>query len=207
MKIQLVDKNQEMCEEWAMNFRGCEDVTVHKGDFFAIPTDCVVSPANSYGFMDGGLDYWITRQLGGRVQATIQQLIAEKYDGELLVGQAVIVETGNDKIPYCISAPTMRVPLILSDSVNVYLAAKATFLKLKKTNESLEAAGKPKIEAVTISGMGTGVGKVPFSVCAIQMKKAYDDFWLGQYTYPVSWHEAQTRHQLLYTDQTRDLQR
>jgi O-acetyl-ADP-ribose deacetylase (regulator of RNase III) len=201
MKIQLVDRNAEMCKQWATHFEGTTDVTIHQGDFFGVPTDCVVSPANSYGFMDGGLDWWITKKLGGRVQAMIQKMIAEKYDGELLVGQAVLVETGNTDIPFCISAPTMRVPLILNDSPNVYLAARATFLKLKKSAEHLN------INSITISGMGTGVGKVPFDVCAKQMRKAYDDFWLGQYTYPISWHEAQTRHQLLYTDQTRDLQR
>ena len=91
----------------------------------------------------------------------------------------------------------MRVPLILKDTVNVYLASKAVFCLLKN---------EPQIKTVTISGFGTGVGKLPFDICAKQMKQAYDDFWLNNYSYPKTWHEAQKNHQLLYSKNHRDLQ-
>ena len=39
--------------------RFCGDVpfvTVHRGSILEVETDAVVSPANSFGFMDGGID-------------------------------------------------------------------------------------------------------------------------------------------------------
>ena len=191
MKIQLIDRNEEMCQEWRTHFKDCEDVIVHHGDFFSLESDCVVSPANSFGFMDGGLDYVISEMLGWQVQTRLQIILNEKYNGELLVGQAELVETGNEKVPYCISAPTMRIPKLLVGNVNVYLAAKAIFRVLVEN--------KDKIKSVTISGLGTGVGKVPFSVCAKQMKQAYDDVWLGEEIFPESLRIAMDKNHKLIT--------
>jgi O-acetyl-ADP-ribose deacetylase (regulator of RNase III) len=190
MKIQLIDRNNEMCEQWKLFFQNCDDVIVYNGDFFDLDTDCVVSPANSFGFMDGGLDFVISDTLGWDIQRKLQIAINEKYDGELLVGQAELIETGNLKVPYCISAPTMRIPLILTDSVNVYLASKAIFRVLKQ-NEN--------IKSVTISGLGTGTGDVPFRVCAKQMRQAYEDVWLSKDIFPDTLRISMKKHQsLLY---------
>lgn len=202
MKIQLVDRNKEMCDQWRNYFEGCDDVIVHQGDFFELPTDCVVSPANSFGFMDGGLDAAITKKLGRGVQNRIQRSL---MDGnypmhELLVGQAMLVASDIAEIPWCISAPTMRVPMILKDTPNVYLAAKAIFILLKQKQHIED------LQTVTISGLGTGVGQVPFAICAKQMKLAYDEIWLGNYRQEPTWYGAQITHQALYTKSFRDLQ-
>ena len=119
--------------------------------------------------------------LGWQVQQKLQKQIREKYNGELLVGQAELIETGNEEIPFCISAPTMRVPMILENSPNVYLATRAVLLLAKN---------EPRIKTITMSGMGTGVGKVPYNICAKQMKQAYDDVILGKYKFPETWEEA-----------------
>jgi O-acetyl-ADP-ribose deacetylase (regulator of RNase III) len=185
MKIQLVDRNKAMCNLWKYFFKGLNDVVIHHGDFFDLPTDCVVSPANSYGFMDGGLDLAISVTLGWQVQEKLQKQIQEKYNGELLVGQAELVETENKNVPFCISAPTMRVPMILENTPNVYLSARAVFLLLKKED---------RIKTVTMSGLGTGVGKVPYDLCAKQMRMAYDDVMLNQYEFPKTWHDASEKH-------------
>ena len=198
MKIQLIDRSRELCDEWELKFEGCNDVIVHCGDFFSLKTDCIVSPANSFGYMDGGLDLAISNRLGWQIQRNLQKSIIQNHNGELLVGQAELVRTENKEIPFCISAPTMRVPSILTNTVNVYLASKAIFRLLKTTKE---------INSVTIPGLATGVGKVPYDVCAKQMRRAYDDVWLGQQTFPNSWYQAQKEHQLLYTNgEYRDLQ-
>ena len=199
MRIQLVDRNRELCAWWLEAFQNCKDVYVSCGNFFKEPTDCVVSPANSFGFMDGGLDLAISNKFGWDVQRRLQNVIRDKYDGELLVGQAELIETFHESIPYCISAPTMRVPMQLTDTVNVYLASKAIFRVLKH-----QPTGK--INSVTISGLGTGVGKVPYPVMAHQMFEAYKEVWLGQKQFPINWKNAQDRHQLMYNNFTRDLQ-
>jgi len=205
MKIQLVDRNKEMCDQWRIYFKGCSDVVIHEGDFFDLPTDCVVSPANSFGFMDGGLDAAITHKLGRGVQNRIQTNLRNgMYPmGELLVGQAMLVPSDIAEIPWCISAPTMRVPMILRGTPNVYLAAKAIFVMLK---DPIVKGGYANIETVTISGLGTGVGQVPYDVCAKQMRQAYDDVWLGNYKQLPTWYQTQKSHQELYTDTFRDLQ-
>jgi O-acetyl-ADP-ribose deacetylase (regulator of RNase III) len=187
MIIQLVDKKPEMCKFWRMYFRGIDNVIVSEGDFFALSTDCVCSPANSFGFMDGGLDLLISLKIGWQVQEKLQKQIRENYHGELLVGQAELVETDFPEIPYVISAPTMRVPLILENTPNVYLSAKAIFLLLKKHED--------KIKTVTISGLGTGVGRVPFELCAKQMRLAYND--VNNMNFPDTWKIAQERHYYL----------
>jgi len=151
MIIQLVDRNKEMCDAWAKEFVDCDDVITFCGDFFTPETDCIVSPANSFGFMDGGLDGVITKRLGSQVEKNIQDRIKETDIKELLVGQAIMVPTENKEIPFCISAPTMRVSMNIENTVNVYLAAKAIFSQLK---------GETRINKVTISGLGTGVGNV-----------------------------------------------
>ena len=48
-------------------------------------------------------------------------MIREQAGGELLVGQALLVETGHPHIRWCISAPTMRVPTLLDTPLPAYL--------------------------------------------------------------------------------------
>lgn len=187
-KIQLIDQNKEMCQQWLLYFKDCKDIMVHQGDFFSLKTDCVVSPANSFGFMDGGLDLVISEKMGWHLQDKLQVQIIEKHDGELLVGQALLLETNCEAIPFLIVAPTMRVPQTLDKTVNVYLATKAILRLLKN---------EPRITTVSISGLGTGVGKVPYEVCAKQMKQAYDEIWLNQYAFPNSWQEAKKKQELI----------
>ncbi|MGO4819457.1 macro domain-containing protein [Flavobacterium sp. W22_SRS_FP1] len=198
MIIQLIDNNKQMCEAWELQFKGCKDVRVFHGDVFEKSTDCIISPANSFGFMNAGLDLIIIEVLGFQAQERLQMRIKEEHNGELLVGQAILLELDFEAVPFLISAPTMRVPMILNDSVNVYLASRAIFLLLKQNHH--------RINTVTISGLGTGVGKVPYDICAKQMKQAYDDVWLDKFIFPKTWYGAQKKHQLLYSDEYKDLQ-
>ncbi|MFK7969859.1 MAG: hypothetical protein AB8F95_05800 [Bacteroidia bacterium] len=47
------------------------------------------------------------------------------YYGEILVGQADIIPTDSEVFPYLISAPTMRHPMTIARTPNVYLAFRA----------------------------------------------------------------------------------
>lgn len=190
MLIQLVDRSQDMCDAWTAEFMDCDDVIIYCDDFFAPETDCIVSPANSFGFMGGGLDGVITRRLGSQVEKNVQDRIKGSNIGELLVGQAIIVPTENKQIPYCISAPTMRVSMNIENSVNVYLASKAIF-SLLLDSDTMNLIG---VNKVTISGLGTGVGNVPPEICALQMKQAYNEIWLGNTEYPKSLTDALIKH-------------
>jgi O-acetyl-ADP-ribose deacetylase (regulator of RNase III) len=209
MKIYLVDRNKEMCDEWNRQFKDCLDVFVHHGNYFDYLSDCVVSPSNSYGFLDGGLDNEIRKFYEKEhhidIEKTVQDAIYLRFDGELLVGQCLffplITFNQSKRVPDLLVAPTMRVPMILGkESVNVYLSGKAIFKKLKELDRI------NRVSSITISGLGTGIGRVPYDVCAKQMKQAYEDVWLSKGKFPRTWSEAQINHQLLYDEDYIDLQ-
>lgn len=206
MNIVLVDLHHGMIQAWREVCQDLENVSVVAGSIFEVECDALVSPANSFGFMDGGLDMRISQFFGWHVQERVQQIIQTKHRGELLVGQAEVVATDHAKIPYVISAPTMRVPMILgAKTINIYLATRAILLLIKFG----EVEGQPLreiINTVAIPGMGTGVGRVPFEICARQMRTAIEEVVLENYEFPASWVDAQTRHQMLYDSETRDLQ-
>ena len=211
MKIVLAAIEPELADAWERSFESFENVVIHRGSILEVGVDAVVSPANSFGFLDGGLDRRYSEHFGWEVQERLQQLIRNRHHGELLVGAAEIVETGNSRIPFLIAAPTMRVPMILDQTVNPYLATRAALL-LVRNAEFAEGslAGEQVADAVksiALPGMGTGVGRVPFAVCARQMLAAVEEVVLGKAIFPRTWSDAQERHQKLSSDTLRDLQR
>lgn len=207
MKITLSDLQSQVIDAWRQAFNGYGDVEIYHGSIFEVQCDAIVSPANSFGFMDGGIDMAISRHFGWHVEGRLQEIINSRHHGELLVGMADIVTTDNTDIPYVISAPTMRVPMILEHtSVAVYLATRAVLLLVKYGTFPDGTIISQSVERVAIPGMGTDVGRFPPVICARQMKQAVDDILLDRYVYPTSWTEAQKRHQLLYGENYRDLQ-
>ncbi|HIX41361.1 MAG TPA: macro domain-containing protein [Candidatus Desulfovibrio intestinigallinarum] len=150
-------------------------VQVIEGDILSLPMDAVVSPANSFGFMDGGLDALYTRFFGPQLQERLQRMIREQADGELLVEQALPVETGHARIPWCISAPTMRVPRRLESAEAAYLATRA----------AVRCALAAGVESVAIPGMGTGTGGLPPESAARAMLRGIQDVFFPR-PFPAS---------------------
>jgi O-acetyl-ADP-ribose deacetylase (regulator of RNase III) len=207
MKVILADLQAQVIDAWQNAFEGYDNIELSHGSIFDVVCDAIVSPANSFGFMDGGIDMAISRHFGWHVQERVQEGIKARYHGELLVGSADIVATDDAKIPYVIAAPTMRVPMILEPtSINVYLATRAVFLLINFGIFPDGSAIHTAVQRVAIPGMGTGVGRFPPTTCARQMKQAVDDVLLNRYDFPKTWSEAQKRHQLLYGETYRDLQ-
>ena len=171
MKIYLRDRNLTLCNYWKDIFSKEPDVNVSCGDIFEegehLNVDAIVSPANSLGFMDGGIDYVYSEYFGWKMSSDLQEHLWQHHDGELLVGQAAIIDirksNANTKIPYLISAPTMRVPMDVSKTVNAYLAFVAT----------LRVAMDNGIKSLLCPGLGTAIGKMPYDICAVQMYEAY----------------------------------
>ncbi len=54
--IRLVDRHAPLVHAWRHAFEGVEGFEVTQGDYFEHPADAMVSPANSFGIMDGGRD-------------------------------------------------------------------------------------------------------------------------------------------------------
>ena len=210
MKLILTAVDESLATAWRRFCGDLEYVEIHHSSILEVPCDAVVSPANSFGFMDAGVDAVYLRRFGHDLQARLQLLIAERHHGELLVGAAEVMETGDSKIPYMIVAPTMRVPMVLTESVNAYLATRAALLcVMNQQFLSGSDQGRPvaeKIDRLAFPGMGTGVGQLGPVTCARQMRAAIDDVLLDRFTPPRTWAEAGERHQLLYTDHPRRMQ-
>lgn len=131
--------------------------------------DAVVSPSNSFGFMDRGADAAYIRFFGNGLQKSIQELIIEKYHGELVVGAGMMVDLNREENPrYFISIPTARVPGDISTTTNVYYAFRALLNLLERS--------KNNIKRVLVPCLGTGSGRMPSIRSAVQVKMAFDAF-------------------------------
>ena len=176
MKCYLRDRNAELVQAWAECFADVPEVEASQGDIFDLSADAVISPANSFGFMDGGIDLVYSKRFGWHVQERIQQLLRESHDGELPVGLAVIVPTDDEEIPYCISAPTMRAPAKVPDTLNAYLAFRAA-LRVAVRFSEMNAA---PIGSLLSPGMATATGEMDPRICAKQMHAAWQQVIGGQ---------------------------
>jgi O-acetyl-ADP-ribose deacetylase (regulator of RNase III) len=170
VKLILADPNAPLFMEWKEHFADLPNVDIVHGYFEHIGAfDCVVSAANSFGIMDGGVDAAITRFFGYALMQRVQQRILDEFLGEQPVGTSLIVETGKAKHPFVAHTPTMRVPMPISRTDNVYTAMWAMLLAVRRHNLHADQ----QIEIVVCPGLGTGVGQMPFREAARQMALAY----------------------------------
>ena len=56
MNIVLAAVESELADAWERFCGDLDGVRVHRGSILDVNCDAVVSPANSFGFMDGGID-------------------------------------------------------------------------------------------------------------------------------------------------------
>ncbi|MES2765355.1 MAG: macro domain-containing protein [Bacteroidota bacterium] len=194
MKFYFVDINRNLTEAWEKSFKDIENVIVKHDSIFNYPCDAIVSPANSFGFMDGGIDLPISEKLGWHVQKNLQKIIIDKYYGELLVGQSEILETGHKDFPYLISAPTMRIPKPIDDTTNVYLAFKAILSLLKFGKFDNGELIRSKVQSVAIPGLGTGVGQLHPINCARQMRAAWEEIMNERFKIEKDWGDLDEIH-------------
>jgi len=137
-------------------------IIVELGDLTQIKCDAIVNPANSYGFMGGGVAGAIKR-IGG-VEIENEAISKAPID----VGKAVATTSGNLPCKFVIHAPTMKEPAMRINAENVKLATKA----------ALELGFELKLNSIAIPGMGTGVGRVPVEDAAreiVNIAKQYNE--------------------------------
>ena len=168
LRLHLVDCNPEIVRAWGSAFARYPEIEVSEGDILSVATTCVVSPANSYGFMDGGIDARYTEFFGLRPQTELQKHIATR--GELLVGASVVVRTGHERIPYMICAPTMSTPGAVP-RVNAFYAMAAVLNAATRNHQLLPEVFCP--------GLCTGTGRVSAADAASEMAHAYTK-WIGK---------------------------
>jgi O-acetyl-ADP-ribose deacetylase (regulator of RNase III) len=173
LRVVLTDINTEVVEAWRAAFADTPEIEIRNGSLLDEDVDAWVSPTNSRGRMDGGVDAVIKRYLGAGIQLRVQKAIRSQFAGALPVGSAVCVPSGAVKPRFLISTPTMETSSQnVSETLNVALACAAAFQAIHQQNN--EAPGS--IRSVALVGMGAQTGRVPARVCANLMWTGYTLF-------------------------------
>ena len=97
MELWLVDINQELVEAWRNEFRGFDEVNLVCGNILRIAENTIVSPANSYGYMDGGIDLEYTYHFGLQPQQRSDSgpgdFIAVYRSGQIAFGESTFEDS------------------------------------------------------------------------------------------------------------------
>ena len=173
LEIILCDLEPKMVAAWERHFARFENVEVIEGDLTEMYADAYVSPANSYGYMDGGIDLALRERFAAcDIERRVQEKIAG-LGGMLPVGSAIVVETGDDEVAYLICAPTMEVPSVVAHTNNAHRAMRALLNAVAEFNAKTDGA----ITSIAIPGLCTGIGDMEPEIAARQMALAYEE-WL-----------------------------
>jgi O-acetyl-ADP-ribose deacetylase (regulator of RNase III) len=178
-QVTVIGTDGALVAAWDAEFAAYPTVRVVHGSIFETDANTLVSPANSFGIMDGGLDGKLRDYFGESVEKAVQERIRGQFHGELPVGLATVVETGHARHPYLISAPTMRYPADVSHTVNAYLATKAALSV---------AIARPAQLRIALPGFCALTGGMSPTQVARQMRIAYERVVVGMYTYS-HWRE------------------
>ncbi|GAA1832618.1 hypothetical protein GCM10009682_58860 [Luedemannella flava] len=173
LRVVLTDVNPKVVQAWLSAFADTPDVEISKGSILNQHVDAWVSPTNSHGSMDGGVDAVVKRHLGAGIQLRVQKAIRAGFGDALPVGSAVCVPSGAANPKFLISSPTMTHSVEnVRETLNVALACAAAFQAIHMQN----ARQPGSIASVALVGMGAATGKVPPQVCANLMWAAYTLF-------------------------------
>lgn len=172
-------------KEWVVHmkefFKNTAMVIVDNANIKDIPTEqtCFVSPANSLGFMDGGIDLVLSRDImpgiETKVKRRIEQLAIVSSMGRpyLPIGSTIAIP--HDLSTYLIVTPTMFLPHDVRGTRNAYWSFYAALKMWRKL-----CVQKNKKFNLVVTSHCCGVGRMPGRESAEQMKRAYDDFIQGK---------------------------
>lgn len=162
--------SESISQTLADEFSALDQIEIVKGNIFGLNCDAIVSPANSFGEMSGGLDKDIDDFYQGQAQLKASKRL-EAHFGELPVGQAVTIDMQSARFPYLILSPTMRIPGLVADTHNAYLSMRALLVEIANHN----SRGNNKIRSVAIPSLCTGVGGMKPKDSAEQMRAAFEN--------------------------------
>ncbi|RUS15060.1 hypothetical protein BC937DRAFT_92953, partial [Endogone sp. FLAS-F59071] len=177
--------------------------SIYKGTFEQFlkthKAEAIVSPANSFGLIDKGVDAKISSYYGStdRLIPYVQRRLEDDWSGQQNPGTCTIVDLQELLVEsrttrsvsaqhyprYLLHTPTMRLPEHLNSASDlVYRCTWAIFSAVRKHNSphnllTPNAGHHPtRISNVVMLGMGTGVGELSPESCAAQMALASKHF-------------------------------
>jgi O-acetyl-ADP-ribose deacetylase (regulator of RNase III) len=168
----LVESYQKVLQEInapiKLDFQKCDVSDLLKNN----KLDAVVSPANSFGDMSGGIDKVYTK-IFPDIQSVVKKYIAFAGLGNgglgtyLPVGKSLLIPTNVTLCPYLIVAPTMYLPRSIRYETDNIKKAFLTILDIVN-----HMAKKKSNITIACSGLGTGVGCVDPTTSANKIKEA-----------------------------------
>jgi len=178
--------------------------------------ECLVSPANAFGIMDGGYDLALSRAFAKEradiwdLTNVVQDVLKRRHRGYLPPASCTLVPlpahlTATNPLGCKAIAvvPTMRTPEDVSWHVDLVYESMWNLLSaLLHWNEGERPEGEEPIKRVLMTGLGTGNGGIGFDKCARQMALATLNFALGWGERP-RWDDLLTR--ATEVDETRTL--
>ncbi|MEU8763567.1 ADP-ribosyltransferase domain-containing protein [Streptomyces sp. NPDC048659] len=179
LRVVLTDVNESVVKAWRAAFADTPGLEIRRGSILDEDVDAWVTPTNSAGRMDGGVDAVIKRHLGAGIQLKVRRAIRDRFAGGMPVGSAVCVPSGAAVPRFVISTPTMvDSSQNVSETLNVAMACAAAFQAVHRQNRLVPGS----IRSVALVGMGARTGKVPARVCANLM-------WTGYTLFHDHWFE------------------
>jgi O-acetyl-ADP-ribose deacetylase (regulator of RNase III) len=134
-----------------------------------------VSPANSFGVMDGGIDLILSRDMFPDCEQRIRKMIRCLGGQPMLrVGSAIWLPV--ETTTALIVAPTMIIPHDVADTQNAYWA----FIAILMTMARIEKMSSGTVQTLVCTSLCCGVGRMDPEQSAIQMRRAWDDFHAGR---------------------------
>ena len=185
MKIYFIDIEKSMILSWKKYFGEEKDVEIIHTDFESFmreyQVEAIVSPANSFGLMDGGYDLAISNWFGDDLQKKVQKYIVDNYFGEQIVGTSFITDIpgSNNRL---IHTPSMRIPDRIEDISVVYQCMRSTLM----------VALKNSVESILIPAFGCGTGMLKEDDVARMMHFAYKQ--IMNPPKELSWDYAYSTH-------------
>ena len=165
-KIYLLERDHRKCKFLELYFEAAPEAETVCDDFRHFMethlVQCVVSPANAFGLMDGGYDLAITKWFGNQLQERVQQYIINHFYGEQPVGTSFLIDTGIAG-QALIHTPTMRTPQRILDAQVIYQCMRT----------ALMCAAEHSVESIVIPMFGGSTGGVRPQLAADMMWRAY----------------------------------
>ncbi len=167
LKIYIVVRDAYSYQVFTEVFSDCENVSAFQKDIRRFcdehdEIECLVSPANAFGFMTGGYDAALSDILGWDFQKKVQKYIKDHFYGEQVVGTSFYIETDNLGVSL-IHTPTMKYPSEIKDDMIVYYCMRSTLM----------CALENDVNTIVIPVFGGGCGGVEPDDAAKRMREGY----------------------------------
>ena len=175
-ELVLCDSDPEIVDAWRLQFAERPYARVESSnvlsDAILGSVDALVVPGNAFGFLDSGFELEVSEVLGLELQDQLRGAIRDQVQGELLVGQALIVRVTrpNARELAVVYAPQYRTPSPVAETIQPFLSARGATRALFADQE----AGGAPIRSVAMPSIGTGKGGLHPLISARQMRYGFE---------------------------------